>query len=93
VDEEELLFEAKSTFISMAERFDVSKKARLTTFAWAQIMTKLQQLCDNEGALLPMSISAHRDTALLERAEDELSQRTGRSPSLAEVAAKVRTSP
>ena len=89
VDQDELFFEAKNTFISMAERFDASKKARLTTYAWAQIMSNLQHLCENEGALLPMSVSANRDTVKLGRAENELSQQTGDSPSLAAVAAKV----
>ena len=89
VDHDGLLFEARSTFISMAERFDGSRKARLTTFAWAQIMSNLQRLCESEGALLPMSVSANRDTSKLERAENDLSQQTGRSPSLAEAAAKV----
>ena len=89
VDQDELFFEAQSTFISMAERFDASKKARLTTYAWAQIVSNLQRLCESEGALLPMSASANRDTVKLERAENELSQQTGNSPSLAEVAARV----
>lgn len=81
--------EAKSSLIRVAEKFDVSKNARLTSFAWFDIMSSLQQLVRNEGALLPMARSALQDLSRLDRAETALAQQTGTDPSLCEVAAKV----
>lgn len=81
--------EAKTTLIGVAEKFDASKNARLTSFAWFHIMSNLQQLCQNEGALLPISTSAVRDIVRLEQAEIAFSQQRGREPTLAEAAAKV----
>ena len=81
--------EAKTSLIKSAEVFHVSKGARLTSFDWFRIMEALQQLCQNEGGRLPITASAARDIARLKQAETELSQQTGRSPTLAEAAAKV----
>lgn len=81
--------EAKSSLIRVAEKFDVSKNARLTSYAWFDIMSSLQQLCHNEGALLPMARSALRDLIRLDRAEAALVQQTGNDPTLQEVAARV----
>ena len=89
VNQEELLVEAKTSLIKSAEVFDVSKGARLTSFAWFRIMEALQRLCQNEGTRLPITASAARDIARLKQAETELSQQTGRSPILAEAATKV----
>lgn len=81
--------EAKTTLISVADRFDASKHARLTSFAWFHVVSHLQQLCQSEGALLPMTSSANRDLARLDQAESDLSQQTGQGPTLAEAATKV----
>ena len=89
VSEEELLVEAKTMFIRAAEKFDVSKNARLTSYAWYDVMSGLQQLCQNEGALLPMARSALQDLAKLDKAEVALTQQTGRDPTLTEVATRV----
>ena len=86
---EEMLIEASSAFIGAAERFDVSKNARLTSYAWFSVMSALQQLCQNEGALLPMTTSASRELSRLSQAESQLRQRTGMDPTIAEIAAQV----
>ena len=89
VSDDELLLEARSSLIRVAEKFDVSKNARLTSFAWFDIMNSLQRLVRSEGALLPMARSALQDLSKLDRAEVALAQQTGKDPSLNEVAAKV----
>ncbi len=89
--QEELLVEAKTSLIGAAEKFDVSKNARLTSYAWFDIMRCLQRLCQNEGALLPMARSALHDLYRLDKAEKELSQQNATDPTLSEVAAKVCT--
>ena len=81
--------EAKTSFIRAAEKFDVSKNARLTSYAWFDVMSTLQQLCQNEGAMLPMGRTALQDLAKLGKAEAALTQQTGRDPTLTEVAARV----
>ena len=87
---EELLIEASSAFIKAAERFDVSKNARLPSYAWFAVMAALQQLCQDEGALLPMTTSASRHLVRMSQAESQLRQKTGEDPTLAEIAAQVR---
>ena len=86
---EEMLIEASSAFIGAAERFDVSKNARLTSYAWFSVMSALQQLCQNEGALLPMTTAASRELLRLSQAESQLRQKTGMDPTIAETAAQV----
>lgn len=81
--------EAKTSFIRVAEKFDVTKNARLTSYAWFDIMSSLQQLCQREGALLPMARSALQDLTKLDRAEEALLQQRGANPTLNEVAARV----
>ena len=53
----------------------------------------LQALCRNEGALLPLPASAMWDITKLDAAKSALSQQTGRSPTLEEVAKRVSTPP
>ena len=89
VSNEDLLVEAKSSLIRVAEKFDAGRNARLTSYAWFDIMSSLQQLCQTEGALLPMARSALRDLIRLDRAEAALVQETGNDPTLQEVAARV----
>ena len=91
VTQEELLVEAQTSLIGAAEKFDVSKKARLTSYAWFDIMRCLQRLCQTEGALLPMARSALHDLYRLDKAEKALSQQNASEPTLSEVAAKVCT--
>ena len=83
------MIEASSAFITAAERFDASRNARLPSFAWFHVMDALQRLCQNEGALLPVSTSATRHIRRLSEAESQLRQKTGEDPSLAEIAAQV----
>lgn len=42
MSQEELFVEAKTAFIRAAEKFDVGKKARLTSFAWFDVTGALQ---------------------------------------------------
>ena len=86
---EELLIEASSALIKAAEKFDVSKNARLTSYAWYAVMSALQQLCQNEGALLPMTTSASRDLSRMSQAESQLRQQMGKDPTIADIAARV----
>ncbi|EIE20102.1 hypothetical protein COCSUDRAFT_44070 [Coccomyxa subellipsoidea C-169] len=85
----ELMVEAKQELLRVAEIFDASKGARLTTYAWYYIMSRITRMVMKESGLLPMSGALQQLARRMKTVEDNLSLSLGRNPTLAEIAAHV----